>query len=74
MFYDQNYIDEMRMVRYSENDNWKEVLSLAEKTDKPTTTMVFLKNVALANEGGLLNRSFKSGNISYPFDNPDCLW
>ena len=73
MFYDQNYIDEMRMVRYSENDNWKEVLSLAEKTDKPTTTMVFLKNVALANEGGLLNRSFKSGNISYPFDNPDSL-
>ena len=73
MFRDQNYIDEMRMVRYAEDDNWKEVLRLAEGNKKPTTTMVFLKNLALANEGGLLDRSFKSGNIGFPIYNPDTL-
>ena len=35
--------------------------------------MVFLKNVALMNEGGLLDRSFKTGNIGYPISNPDSL-
>ena len=73
MFQDQNYIDEMRMVRYAENDNWKEVLAMAERNKKPTTTMVFLKNVALMHEGGQLDRSFKSGNISFPVINPDSL-
>jgi len=73
MFYDQNYIDEMRMVRYAEDDNWKEVLQMAEENKKPTTTMVMLKNVALMNEGGLLDRSFKIGNICYPINNPDTL-
>ena len=73
MFHDQNYIDEMRMVRYAENDNWQEVLQLAEEKKEPTTTMVMLKNVALMNEGGLLDRSFKIGNICYPITNPDTL-
>ncbi len=84
MFYDQNYIDEMRMVRYAENDNWREVLAMAEefstpysnhgqRNKKPTTTIVFLKNVALMHEGGLLDRSFKSGNISFPVTDPDTL-
>ena len=73
MFYDQNYIDEMRMVRYAENDDWKEVLNIAEESKKPTTTMVFLKNIALTNEGGLLDRSFKGGNISFPIYNPDSV-
>ena len=73
MFRDQNYIDEMRMVRYAEDDNWKEILSLVEENKKPTCTMVFLKNIALMNEGGLLDRSFKSGNISFPITNPDVL-
>ena len=73
MFYDQNYIDEMRMVRYAEDDNWKEVLQMAEENKKPTTTMVMLKNVALMNEGGLLDRSFKIGNICYPINNPDTI-
>lgn len=73
MFQDQNCIDEMRMVRYAENDNWKEVLAMAERNKKPTTTMVFLKNVALMHEGGQLDRSFKSGNISFPVINPDSL-
>lgn len=66
MFRDQNYINEMRMVNNASNDNWQEVLRIAEENQKPTTTMVFLKNVALMNEGGLLDRSFKSGNIGYP--------
>ena len=73
MYHDQNYIDEMRMVRYAEDDNWKEVLQIAEESKKPTTTMVFLKNVALMNEGGLLDRSFKIGNIEYPPHNPDSV-
>lgn len=73
MYYDQNYIDEMRMVRYAEDDNWKEVLNLAEENKKPTNTMVFIKNIALMNEGGLLDRSFKLGNDAANLYNPDSL-
>jgi len=73
MFQDQNYTNEMRMVRYAEDDNWQEVLRLAEESKKPTSTMVFLKNVALMNKGEQLDRSFKSGNISFPIYNPDSL-
>ena len=73
MFQDRNYIDEMRMVRYAEDDNWKEVLALAEGNERPTSTMVFLKNVALMNEGGLLDRSFKLGNDAVNINNPDSL-
>lgn len=73
MYYDQNYINEMRMVRYAADDNWKEVLNMAEDNKKPTTTMVFLKNVALMNEGGLLDRSFKIGNIADGIYNPDSV-
>ena len=73
MYYDRNYIDEMRMVRCAEDDNWQEILRMAEENKKPTTTMVFLKNIALMNEGGLLDRSFKTGNIGYPITNPDSL-
>ncbi len=72
-FYDKNYINEMRMVRYAEDDNWQGVLSIATESPKPTTTMVFLKNIALTNEGGLFDRSFKLGNSSYPLYNPDSL-
>ena len=73
MYHDQNYIDEMRMVRYAEDDNWKEVLQVAEENQKPTSTMLFLRNIALMNEGGLLDRSFKLGNSSYPLHNPDSI-
>jgi hypothetical protein len=73
MYYDQNYIDEMRMVRYASDDNWKEVLTMAEENKKPTSTMVFLKNIALMNEGGLLDRSFKLGNDAVNINNPDTL-
>ena len=73
MFHDRNYINEMRMVRYAEDDNWQKVLQISEEISKPTTTMVMLKNVALMNEGGLLDRSFKIGNICYPINNPDTI-
>ena len=73
MFRDRNYFDEMRMVYYAESDNWQEVLRVAEENPKPTTTIVFLKNIALMNEGGLLDRSFIKGNICYPIFNPDSL-
>ena len=73
MYRDHNYIDEMRMVHHAEDDNWKEVLKLAEVNHKPTTTMVFLKNIALMNEGGLLDRSFKLGNDAVNLNNPDTL-
>lgn len=73
MYSDKNYIDEMRMVRYASEDNWKEVLSLVEGNKKPTNTMMFLKNVALMNEGGLLDRSFKLGNEPFDIYNPDSI-
>ena len=73
MYNDRNYIDEMRMVRYAESDNWQEVLTLVEGNKEPTTTMVFLKNIALMNEGRILDRSFKMGNIGYPIHNHDSL-
>ena len=73
MFHDKNYIDEMRMVHQASDNNWKEVLSIVEENKKPTCTMVFLKNIALMNEGGLFERSFKSGNISFPITNPESL-
>ena len=34
---------------------------------------VFLKNVALMNEGGLLDRSFKMGNSAVSINNPDSI-
>lgn len=73
MFQDRNYIDEMRIVRCAEGDNWKEVLNIAEENKMPTRTMVFLKNIALMNEGGLFDRSFKMGNSGNPITNPDSL-
>lgn len=73
MYYDQNYIKEMRMVRYASDDNWKEVLRIAEDNKKPTSTMIFLKNLALMHEGGLLDRSFKLGNDAVDITNPDSL-
>lgn len=74
MFQDKNYIDEMRMVRSAEADNWKEVLDIYEESSKPTISMVALKNVALMNEGGLLDRSFQiNGNDPQNLYNPDSL-
>ena len=73
MFQDRNYINEMRMVRYAENDNWKEILQIADENKALTSTMVFLKNVALMHEGGLLDRSFKMGNDAVDINNPNTL-
>ena len=73
MYQDRSYTDEMRMVRCAEDDNWQEVLQVAEENPKLTTTMVFLKNIALMNEGGLLDRSFKLGNDAVNINNPDSL-
>lgn len=73
MFKDKNYINEMRMVRSAEIDNWKDVLELYSQTSSPTVTMVMLKNVALMNEGGLFDCSFKMGNNGTPINNPDSI-
>ena len=73
MYRDSNYINEMRMVRSAEDDNWSDVLRMAEENPKPTRTMVFLKNIALMNEGGLFDRSFKLGNDAVSITNPDSL-
>ncbi len=73
MFHDRNYIDEMRMMRLAENNNWQEVLHVAEENKQPSHTMVMLKNIALMNEGGLLERSFKMGNHGIDISNPDSL-
>lgn len=73
MFSDKNYIDEMRMSRFAEEDNWKGVLAVAEETDSPTSSMIVLRNIALMNEGGLLDRSFKMGNDAKPINPRDSL-
>lgn len=73
MFRDNNYIDEMRMLRSAEADNWKGVLDIYTDVQKPTFSMVVMKNIALMNEGGLLDRSFQLGNEGYPIYNPDSL-
>lgn len=73
MYQDRNYVNEMRMVRYASDDNWKEVLQIAEANKSQTSTMVFLKNIALMNEGGLFERSFKIGNDAVELNNPDSL-
>ena len=73
MYQDKNYINEMRMARSAEADNWKEVLEIYSETSKPTISMLMLKNVALMNEGGILDRSFKMGNDFIPIYNPDSV-
>ncbi|MBR6181464.1 MAG: hypothetical protein IKQ77_09665 [Prevotella sp.] len=73
MFHNQNYIDEMRMIRHAEADNWQEVLHMAEENKQPTQTMAMLINIALMNEGGLLDRSFKLGTPGEDVYNPDSL-
>jgi hypothetical protein len=73
MYYDRNYIDEMRMVRCAEDDNWQEVLQIADSNKQPTTTIIFIRNIALMNEGGLLDRSFKLGNDAADINNPDTI-
>ena len=84
MFQDKNYINEMRMVRYAFDDNWKEVLHIAEENKELTSTMVFLKNLALmnaapqsgqgvGNKNALLDRSYKMGNDAVDINNPDTL-
>lgn len=72
-FHDRNYINEMRMVRYSQEENWNEVLNIAADAEESTTTMTMLRNIALMNQGGLLDRSFKMGNIDAGIYNPDTL-
>ena len=63
----------MRMVRLASNDKWQDVLHLAEENKNLTNTMVFIKNIALMNEGGLLDQSFKLGNDAASINNPDTL-
>ncbi|MGN0280897.1 MAG: DUF6057 family protein [Prevotella sp.] len=73
MFTDKNYINEMRMTRSAEANNWKEVLAIAEQTKHPTSSMLMLKNIALMHEGTLLERSFPMGNETYGMYNPDSV-
>lgn len=73
MYKDNNYTAEMRMVRSAEADNWGEVLDIFTQSQKPTISMVMLKNLALMNEGGILDRSFKMGNDINGIYNPDSV-
>ena len=73
MYRNHNYIEEMRMIHHAEADNWQEVLHVAEENKQPTHTMVMLKNIALMNEGGLLERSFQLGNHDTEVYNPDSI-
>ncbi|MGM9703443.1 MAG: DUF6057 family protein [Prevotella sp.] len=73
MFTDKNYIYEMRMTRSAEANDWKEVVALAEKAQRPTSSMLMLKNIALMHEGTLLERSFPMGNETFGMHNPDSV-
>lgn len=73
MFHDDNYIYEMQMNRATMDDDWKGVISIAEKTKHPSRTMVVLKNIALMNTGELGERSFELGNSGLEINNPDSL-
>lgn len=73
MFHDDNYIYEMQMNRATLDDDWKGVISIAEKTKHPSRTMVVLKNIALMNTGQLGERSFELGNSGLEINNPDSL-
>ncbi len=73
MYHDRNYIDEMRMIRHASADNWQEVLQVATENPSPSHTMVMLRNIAMMNEGGLLDRSFKLGNDGTDIHTPDTL-
>ena len=73
MFTDKNYINEMRMTRSAEANDWKEVVAIAEQAQRPTNSMIMLKNVALMHEGTLLERSFPMGNEAYNKYDPDTV-
>lgn len=73
MINDRSYIDEMRMVRSAEVENWQEVLDIYTENPKPTGSMVMLKNIALMNQGDMLNRSFRLGNEGANIYNPDSI-
>lgn len=73
MFCDKTYIEEMKMVRTAEKDNWQEVLDIYDNAPRHTASMIVLKNVALMYRGDLLDRSFKMGNIADNICNPDSL-
>lgn len=73
MYRDNNYTAEMRMMRSAEADKWGEVLDIFTESQKPTISMVMLKNLALMNEGGILDRSFKMGNDINGIYNPDSV-
>lgn len=73
MYKDDNYTAEMRMSRFAEDGNWKEVLAIAEQSEHPTSSMLMFRNVALMNVGGLLERSFSMGFESEAIHNPDSV-
>ena len=73
MFKDYNYLAEMRMVKYSLDDNWQKVVEEAQQTSRPSRAMVVLKNIALMNTGELGDRSFQLSNDGREIKNPDSL-
>lgn len=73
MFRDDNYQLEMRMTRSAMAEDWNQVVSEARKSQKPTQTMVMLKNIALLNTGKLGERSYALGNDGIDICNPDSL-
>lgn len=73
MFSDKNYINEMRMTRSAEANDWKSVVAIASEAKRPTISMIMLKNVALMHEGTLLENSFPMGNEAYDKYDPDSV-
>lgn len=73
MFKDDNYLYEMQMTQATMADDWQKVISVAEKAERPSRTMVMLKNIALMNTGELGERSYELSNDGAEIYNPDSL-
>lgn len=73
IFKDENYHYEIQMTQATMVDDWEKVISVAEKTRKPSRTMVMLKNIALLNTNQLGERSYELGNDGMEIYNPDSL-
>ncbi|MCQ2220628.1 MAG: DUF6057 family protein [Prevotella sp.] len=74
MYKDYNFQAEMRMTQAAMEDDWQSVLEEAIAAERPSRTMVMLKNIALGNTGELGSKSFvMNGNDGININNIDSL-
>lgn len=69
-FWDRNFHLELGMEQAIEKNDWKKVLKLAEKSEKPTRVIVMYRNIALMNTGKLCDRMFTYSHESISINTP----